>query len=44
LFASIENVQALPSKELLGIQLADFLMGALNGKVNGKITSEAKRR
>lgn len=33
----------MPSKELLGIQLADFLMGALNGKVNGKITSEAKK-
>jgi len=43
LFASIENVQALPSKELLGIQLADFLMGVLNGKVNVKITSEAKK-
>lgn len=42
LFSSIENVQALPSNEMLGIQLADFLMGALNGKVNGKITSEAK--
>lgn len=43
LFANIENVQALPSKELLGIQLADFLMGALNGKMNAKITSEAKQ-
>jgi uncharacterized protein (UPF0248 family) len=43
LFSSIENVQALPSHELLGIQLADFLMGALNGKINGKITSESKK-
>lgn len=42
LFSSIENLQALPSHELLGIQLADFLMGALNGKVNGKVTSTGK--
>jgi uncharacterized protein (UPF0248 family) len=42
LFSSVENVQALPSHELVGIQLADLLMGALNGKVNGKTTSEAK--
>ncbi|TXD83865.1 DUF3800 domain-containing protein [Subsaximicrobium wynnwilliamsii] len=43
LFSSIENVQALPSHELLGIQMADFLMGAINGKMNGKITSETKK-
>ncbi|MFN6077559.1 MAG: DUF3800 domain-containing protein [Fluviicola sp.] len=42
LFSSIENVQALPSNELVGIQMADLLMGALNGKVNGKTSSEAK--
>lgn len=44
LFSSIENVQALPSHELLGIQLADFLMGALNGKINGNITSDTKNK
>jgi hypothetical protein len=43
LFSSIANIQALPSFELLGIQLADFLMGAINGKINGKITSDAKK-
>ena len=43
LFSSIENLQALPSHELLGVQLADFLTGALNGKMNGKITSESKK-
>lgn len=43
LFANIENVQALPSHESVGIQLADFFMGALNGKMNGKVTSEAKK-
>ncbi|MCG8207300.1 DUF3800 domain-containing protein [Tenacibaculum finnmarkense] len=42
LFSSIKNLQALPSDELLGIQLADFLMGALNGKVNGRVTSKSK--
>ena len=44
LFSSIENIQALPSNELLGIQLADFLMGALNGKINENITSDAKNK
>lgn len=42
LFSNI-NVQALPSHEVLGVQLADFLTGALNGKFNEKITSEAKK-
>ena len=42
MFSSIENVQAIHSDESLGIQLADFLTGALNAKVNGKTTSAAK--
>ena len=43
LFSNVENVQALPSHEVLGVQLADFLTGVLNGKFNKKITSEAKK-
>jgi hypothetical protein len=42
LFSSINNVQALPSHESIGIQLADFLTGALSGKFNEKITSKTK--
>ncbi len=42
LFSSIDNVQAIHSHESIGIQLADFLMGAVNGKFNCKITSVAK--
>jgi len=42
LFAEIANVQALPSNESVGIQLADFLMGIVNGKFNAKVTSAAK--
>ncbi|MDX1828749.1 MAG: DUF3800 domain-containing protein [Lutibacter sp.] len=42
LFSNIENVQALPSHESLGIQFADLFTGALNGKMNKKITSASK--
>jgi hypothetical protein len=42
LTSKICNVQALPSKQSLGIQLADFLMGIVNGKFNAKISSLAK--
>jgi len=42
LTSNIENVQSLPSKQSLGIQLADFLVGAINSKFNSNITSEAK--
>lgn len=42
LTSEIANVQALPSDELLGIQLADFLTGIVNGKYNKKITSKSK--
>lgn len=43
LFSNIENVQSIHSNESLGIQLADLLMGALNGKANNKVTSNAKK-
>jgi hypothetical protein len=33
----IANVQSLPSHESLGIQLADFLLGAVNAKFNNSI-------
>ena len=42
LFSSILNVQAIHSKESLGIQLADILTGCINGKFNGKLKSTAK--
>jgi len=39
---NVKNVQSIPSKESLGIQLADFLVGAINSKFNSKIKNEAK--
>ena len=39
----IKQVQALPSDESLGVQLADVLTGMVSAKFNGVITSEAKR-
>lgn len=43
LFSAINNVQALPSNESIGIQLADLLTGIVNGKFNNKVTSQAKK-
>jgi hypothetical protein len=42
LFSSIINVQAIHSQESLGIQLADFLTGCINGKFNDRLNSNAK--
>ena len=42
LFSSILNVQAIHSKESLGIQIADLLTGCINGKFNGNLSSSAK--
>ena len=42
LFSSIFNVQAIHSKESIGIQLADLLTGCVNGKFNEKVRSSAK--
>lgn len=39
----IRNIQSLPSNESFGIQLADLLTGALNGKFNSVITSKTKQ-
>jgi type III secretory pathway component EscV len=39
---SISNVQSLPSKQSLGIQFTDLMLGAINGKFNSGVTSEAK--
>lgn len=41
-FVTFNTIQAIPSKESLGIQFADFLTGAVNGKVNNKISSSSK--
>jgi hypothetical protein len=38
----IKNVQALPSRQSLGIQLCDLLLGAVNGKFNNSVTSNSK--
>lgn len=38
----IKNVQSIPSKQSLGIQFADFFVGAINSKFNSIITNEAK--
>ncbi|RLD65416.1 MAG: hypothetical protein DRI95_08790 [Bacteroidetes bacterium] len=43
LTSEIANVQALPSNEVLGIQLADFLTGIVNAKFNKKISSSSKK-
>lgn len=40
--SEIKNVQSLPSKESLGIQLADLLIGSISGKFNSELTSKAK--
>lgn len=42
LTTNIINVQSIPSAQSLGIQVTDFLTGAINGKFNSQITSEAK--
>lgn len=42
LSSNIKNVQSLPSKESLGIQLTDLFIGSVNGKFNSQIKSEAK--
>ena len=39
----VKFVQSIPSDESLGIQIADFLMGTVNGKFNGNTKSEAKK-
>ncbi len=40
--STVIQVQALPSEQSLGIQLADVLTGLVSAKFNQKITSEAK--
>ncbi|MCP3683083.1 MAG: DUF3800 domain-containing protein [bacterium] len=42
LLADVLNVQALPSKEVVIMQLADVLLGAVSAKFNNSVTSEAK--
>ena len=42
LTSEIASVQALPSEQSLGIQLADFLTGIVNAKFNQKISSSSK--
>lgn len=42
-FAEVKSVQALPSHESLGIQLADVLTGITTAKMNNKTTSLAKQ-
>jgi len=42
LSSGIKNVQSLPSKESLGIQLTDLFIGSINGKFNRQIRSDAK--
>ncbi|UJH90559.1 DUF3800 domain-containing protein [Antarcticibacterium sp. 1MA-6-2] len=44
LSSKILNVQALPSNESLGIQLADILTGLVLAKYNNQITSKAKTK
>ncbi|MEX0812541.1 MAG: DUF3800 domain-containing protein [Chitinophagales bacterium] len=43
LSSSVDNVQAIPSEQSLGIQLADILTGVVSAKFNNKTTSNAKR-
>jgi len=42
LFAEIKNIQALPSNDLVLLQLTDVLLGAVSAKFNRSVTSEAK--
>jgi hypothetical protein len=42
LSSEIKNIQALPSEQVLGIQLADILTGAVFSKFNGKHSGSAK--
>jgi hypothetical protein len=42
LTSDIKKVQALPSHEQLGIQLADVLTGLVASKMNGGVTSQSK--
>jgi hypothetical protein len=42
LFAEIKNIQALPSNDLVLLQLTDVLLGAISAKFNRSVTSEAK--
>ena len=42
LLANIRSIQALPSKEVVFIQLADLLLGAVNAKFNQSVRSRAK--
>ena len=44
LTSEIASVQALPSEQSLGIQLADFLTGIVNAGFNKKVSSTSKRR
>lgn len=44
LTSGIQQVQALPSHESLGIQLADLLTGMVSAKFNNEISSTAKKR
>lgn len=43
LTSDIEQLQALPSEESSGIQLADVLTGIVSAKFNNETTSEAKK-
>jgi len=42
LSSKIRSIQALPSKEVILIQLADLLTGAVNAKFNQSVTSQSK--
>jgi len=42
LLANVRSVQALPSNELVLMQLTDVLLGAVAAKFNGSVESEAK--
>ncbi len=42
LLAQIKNLQALPSNEVVLLQLADVLLGAISAKFNQSATSKAK--
>lgn len=43
LTSNISRVQALPSHQSLGIQLADILTGLVAAKFNGEVSGEAKK-
>lgn len=43
LTSKIEQVQALPSEESIGIQLADLITGAVVSKFNNQLLSKAKK-